>query len=435
MIYTVGGTPEPIIKSILTYKPEICYFLCSEETEPMVTKILTEVRTKDQSLTPESLVRRVKTPEDIIECYRTAHQTLTEARKKYQNYMISIDYTGGTKSMSAGLVLAATKFGNFAIGKGAYAMEPFKYIGGELRDQYGRVVTGHEHPLDRNNPLQEFVIEDVEEAVTFFNNYHFDAAETIFKKCYEKISDPRIKLAQEMAEAFGCWDAFRHAEALGIFSRIMALIKDISKFEILPEDFVDTLRNMEKLLLKLSHRRGPKLNPDYDPKLVALDMICNAERRIENERYDDAAIRAYRAVEMMVAARLEKEYGINMSQPNWVNFERSYPGKKDTLLRKFDNRLPQELYLWHVAILLEVLGSPLFKVFKDRMFDIDNLRRRRNKLILLHGFSRATKDVAEGFLKISKDFIAGWLELDREQLEEQLKRLRFPKLSPEHLIL
>jgi len=137
MIYTVGGTPEPIIKSILTYKPEICYFLCSEETEPIVTKILTEVRTKDQSLTLESLVRRVKNPEDIIECYRTAHQTLTEARKKYQNYMISIDYTGGTKSMSAGLVLAATKFGSFAIGKGAYAMEPFKYIGGELRDQYG----------------------------------------------------------------------------------------------------------------------------------------------------------------------------------------------------------------------------------------------------------------------------------------------------------
>lgn len=435
IVYTVGGTPEPIIKSIITYKPEICYFLCSKETEAIVTKILTQIRTKDQTLTLTHHIKRVKNHEDIIECYRTAHQTLIEARKNYPSHRISIDYTGGTKSMSAGLVLATAKFGNFVAGKGAYAIEPFKYIGGEVRDQYGRVVTGHERPLDRNNPFQEFVIEDVEEAVTFFNNYHFEAAESVFKKCYEKVSDPRIKLAGEVARAFGCWDTFRYTKALEIFSRIMASIEDISKFEILPEGFLTTLSNMEKLLLKLSHRLGPRINPNYDPNLLALDMVCNAERRIEMERYDDAAIRGYRAVEIIVAATLQKEYGINMSRPDWVKFERSHAGKKDMLLQKFGNILPEQLLLWHVSTLLEVLESPLSKVFKDKMFDIDNLRRCRNKLILLHGFSRATEDVAKGFLKISKDFIASWLQLNQEQLEEQLKRLRFPKLLPEYLIL
>jgi len=97
IVYTVGGTPEPIIKSILTYKPEICYFICSKESEALTNKILAEVQNKNPTITVTPHTQLVKNHEDIIECYRTAHQTLKEAKEKHPNHTISIDYTGGTK--------------------------------------------------------------------------------------------------------------------------------------------------------------------------------------------------------------------------------------------------------------------------------------------------------------------------------------------------
>jgi CRISPR-associated protein (TIGR02710 family) len=441
-IYTVGGTPEPIIRSILTYKPEVCYFICSRETEPLVAKILEEAHARDPSFTTTSHIERVKNHEDIIECYRTSHQILMDARRKYPNHRISIDFTGGTKSMSAGLVLAATKFGNFTAGKGAYATEPFKYIGGEVRDRYGRVVTGHERPLDRRNPLQEFLIEDVEEAISLFNNYHFEAAEIIFNKCYSKLGDPRFKLMERASQGFKYWDKFMYEKALEVFNQMDLLIQDISKFELLPDTFLKIWEERKRILRKLSlwvpgrtGRRG-KPNPEHDPNMEALDMICNAERRIEMERYDDALIRCYRAIEMAVSATLKKEYKIRMEKIDWNEFERLYPGKKEILLQRL-GRLPESLWLGdeELCVILEVLGSPLVNVLRDKKFDVDNLRIRRNRLLLVHGFQTVTKDIANGSLKLCKEFIANWMQLNLEQIDEKLAYLRFPKLSPEYLIL
>jgi len=287
-----------------------------------------------------------------------------------------------------------------------------------------------------NNPFQEFVIENLEDGVTFFNAYHFEVAEKIFKKCYQKISDPRIKLASEMAHAFGCWDTFQYEQAVETYSKITKLVKEMANFEILSETFKNTLTSMKKSLNKLSYSFGRRLNPNYDRELSALDIVCNAERRIETGRYDDALIRGYRAIEIIIEAKIEKENKIKIWDPLWESdFIRLYPEKVRILSEKFKDKLPKRPYLEDVLTLLEVLESPFLKILSDKKFDIDNLRTRRNKLRLIHGIGCATKSDAEGCLKTSKDFMANWLQLTPEQLEEQLKKLRFPKLSPEHLIL
>jgi hypothetical protein len=106
LLISVGGSPNPIIFSIECNKCEHIIFFCSRDTLSELPAIREKVADKVKIIDYEKIV--TENYEDIGTCYRAIVQRLPEILSMWQfSYDdVVIDYTGGTKAMSAALVLA-----------------------------------------------------------------------------------------------------------------------------------------------------------------------------------------------------------------------------------------------------------------------------------------------------------------------------------------
>ena len=127
LIVTVGGSFQPIVTAIRTLSPDRVVFLCSDgdkgskfqvigegnpcevrrgaEVVERLPNIPTQVGLGDR-FQPERDVVLIQNPDDLSECYRLTTE-LVRTLQQSSDYEIVADYTGGTKTMSAALVLAA----------------------------------------------------------------------------------------------------------------------------------------------------------------------------------------------------------------------------------------------------------------------------------------------------------------------------------------
>src|SRR5882724_3787340 len=111
LIVSLGGTPEPVVKSIETHRPDYLCFFSSQESNakeyPNVKKKLDEM-----GLSPkiESII--VDDVNDLVHCYEKALEVAHKIEKQgISPGDVVVDYTGGTKTMSAALTLATVTKG------------------------------------------------------------------------------------------------------------------------------------------------------------------------------------------------------------------------------------------------------------------------------------------------------------------------------------
>lgn len=89
MIMSLGGTPEPLIKSISTYAPEKVIFLASHDSVPLSRGILSEVAEK-----PKSEFVITEDPNSLYECYRKARECIERICKtNFVPREIMVDYS------------------------------------------------------------------------------------------------------------------------------------------------------------------------------------------------------------------------------------------------------------------------------------------------------------------------------------------------------
>lgn len=126
LFVTVGGSPQPIITAVEALQPERVIFVCSDGRTGTVSQVLDEgtpceirhgpeARKKLPNLPtvlklggrfdPQTDVLRLSAPDEPGECYRIISEAMTALEVEARD--IAVDYTGGTKSMSASLVMAA----------------------------------------------------------------------------------------------------------------------------------------------------------------------------------------------------------------------------------------------------------------------------------------------------------------------------------------
>lgn len=308
LILSCGGSPEPLIYSINNIEPDFVYFLCSKESESEVEKIISDVNYPYDKFS----IKIVENHESMDDSFAKSREIIKELEDDYDT--IHVDFTGGTKPMVAGLVLAA-------IGENC----SYSYVGSvnsESRDKggLGVVRNGFELIKEQKDPYDVFAVMEFEKGMDFFNRYQFNAACTNFHEANRKLESENLKelsnLYLDIVEAYDKWDKFNNKIVnVGLITRSFNKIKDtIDNSDNIKKylnseypDFISQINNnLEFLRLKLS--QGSPINPDDVPFYLA-DLLNNAERRIEETKFDDAVARLYRSIELIAQLKLV-EYGL-----------------------------------------------------------------------------------------------------------------------------
>src|SRR4030042_403000 len=230
LICTVGGAPEPIITSKKHWKPVRILFLPSKETRDSIDKIdksiiSTAVKEGIPILPGCYDITIVPDPQDFTACVEDFRK-LTEDVQKWltrgENYLVVVDFTGGTKCMTASLALHAQRWNCF-----------FSYIGGAERTKngVGIVVSGKEQIVHSHNPWDVLGYQAIEDAVVLFDQRAFAAAANGLKTIFARINSPQnkreISTFKLLAEAYDAWDRFHLKLALSRLSDVQKNFNDI----------------------------------------------------------------------------------------------------------------------------------------------------------------------------------------------------------------
>lgn len=146
LICTIGSSLAPIVTSLKHWQPERVVFVPSDKTEKYISGIISLTEQNDLRISPGQCDTLVLTDEqDFASCVKELRD-LTPLVKKWlergDRYQVVVDFTGGTKCMTAALALQARDWRCI-----------FSYVGGQERtsDGVGIVVSGKEQVLHTSN--------------------------------------------------------------------------------------------------------------------------------------------------------------------------------------------------------------------------------------------------------------------------------------------
>jgi len=305
LICSVGGTPEPLVKTLLYWRPARVIFLPSEQTRSHVDVALRAyAETAGAPLSPGQYdVRVVSDAEDLHGCVRSLRSLDAEVRswitRPGGDYRVIVDFTAGTKCMSAALALVARRW-------------PcrYSYVGGQQRTKegVGVVQTGAERVVHSANPWDAFGYQAVEDAVTVFNHGGYAAAAALLDNAMKHVGKPEVKrelaTLKAVVDAYAAWDRFDHQQAAQRFADALRNRNDLTA--LFPHDGSSLIVRLERHL-----DRADELKKQKEPTIAWIeDLMHNARRRAAERRFDDAVARLYRAFEALAQIRLRNRHGI-----------------------------------------------------------------------------------------------------------------------------
>ncbi|MDD5703107.1 MAG: TIGR02710 family CRISPR-associated CARF protein [Dehalococcoidales bacterium] len=420
MLITVGGSPDPVINSIRHYQPQKVYFFASQESVEIIPAVKAALAAGGSPQFKDIKVM-IEDINDVTGCYRRMLECAEDIeRDGIPASEVLADFTGGTKVMSAALMMAASLKG--------YRLN---YTGGgeRTRNGSGTVISGSEQPFLQINPWEALALENRQRAIQMFNSYHYAAAASLFAAAAEKTADGRLKkylsIMQKLAEAYAEWDKFRH---IAVVQRFSALIRDLKAYvELLPDAGAISL--LETVSLNWGYLQ--KFSQDsYNFKNVCtyhvLDLLANARRRAEEGKYDDAVARLYRVLEMIEQVEFKEKYNLDTARiplsdkrilaavlriGNSFHKEKYFGNQSDTL------KLPCAASYQMLAALDSELGKKYLAVSSQ----LEDLLSARNNSILAHGQNPLDKDTFEKFWQLI-------LQFSRINLQDlpQFPRLEIP---------
>lgn len=437
LVLSVGGSEEPLIYSIKKFKPDFIYFLHSKDTKKSVYKILDEF---DYETSQYSL-KELNNEQSLEESFSKSREIISSLKNDYD---VNVDFTGGTKPMVAGLVLAA-------IGEEC----KYSYVGstkgreGRDKDGVGVVVSGFEEIISQKDPYDLYAVVEFNRGMDFFNKYQFTAAKSNFSAASEKLEDENLKelanLYVDLVELYDVWDKFNNLttvkKTLNIYleNQILKKINDSENIRNTLEDespsFLSQIEaNIEFLKLKISRKGAINLN---NVKYYLPDLLNNAVRRIEEGKYDDAVARLYRATELIAQTGLVNEGFID---ENRLKINKIFRIGLDAI-NNCDNKEAVDYVTnldEYVYANKGVLKIPLYKSFeflehlncqyaKDYLADksLKNMVNKRNDSLLAHGLNPISKEDAENLFESVLKYSIGVFP----EIEKYMEMAKFPKFK------
>ena len=380
----VEGLADALAFSIRHHNPDLTVFVVTQESQQSTLPLIIEKAKPKQH---EVII--LEDPDNIKAIYETLQPKISQLKEKSD--ILAIDYTSGTKAMTAALAILAA----------LYEANILSYITGVRKN--GIVQPGTE----QIQPIHPYFIsaeQKLKTAIRFFNQAQYRTAAAILREI-AKIKDPKINAKitpiLNLAEAYDLWDKFQHEKAFQKLKRIK----------------MEELNKNKQFLGELTSRI--KQNKQPEPHLIA-DLINNSKRRAQKEsKYDDAVARLYRTIELIAQYQLKTKYGIEPA---------SCPRSMlpPTLIEKW--KVPPEIEKLKLALqkdyeLLEAMGDELgAKYHQDK--SLQDLLTKRNTSILAHGLSPVTREA--------------WQKLYRKTLEyaeTAIKNIKSLTIMAEHIKL
>ncbi|MCY3999903.1 MAG: TIGR02710 family CRISPR-associated CARF protein [Bacteroidetes bacterium] len=331
---------------------------------------------------------------------------------------ITLDFTRGTKAMSAALVLAGV----------AWNIPILRYIEGERGDG-GRVIAGTEK-IKSVNPEVATARQQIIMIERLMRRGDFEAVSKLsIKNSSRKESLPESMLTQSkayiyVAKIYAAWDRFDYKSALELMTNNEELISSAGEFSPTQE--------MKEWMGHLAEIPSREIDSDqYEERMaeytgyLVCDLLANAERRFRDGHFEDAGTRWYRVLELIGQYRL---------------FDHGYDSgrlpENDDKVKEFNNYLlkkkskPLDSRNGFMTSSKFQTFRFLKKTFKDPMSTLllseanKDYVRARNHGLLAHGFKSLSSglnqdDATEiikslnGILKRDKNISDQWILVAR----------------------
>ena len=362
---TVDSLAKALTQSVDRHRPDKVLFVVTRESEEITLPIILK---NIKNYAYEKI--RVDNPDNIQQIYETLHPKIRQIREESDSMVI--DYTSGTKAMTAALAMLAT----------LYEANELSYISGKRVN--GIVQPGTEQVISIR-PYFATAEQKIKTAIQFFNKAQYEAATAILTEIQKTIKDPailnRTAPLLKLGKTYALWDKFQHQKAFKILKKI---------------DMPELAKN-KQFLGQLVNRLTR--NDEPEPYLIA-DLICNAERRgKEQQKFDDAVARLYRTIELIAQYKLKRQYNINPSKaetskiPKELLEKWSIPKKTETI----------KLSLERDYELLKALGDKLGQKYEEDK-QLKNLLSKRNMSILAHGLEPVNKQTYQQLYTITLEY-------------------------------
>jgi len=324
---------------------------------------------------------------------------------------VTLDYTGGTKTMTAAMVLAGT----------ANERITLQFMSG-CRSDLHQVEAGSEGPVEMPRELiglgRLFSV-----ARSFVENRNYSAALAVIEQAANitrkklHISPPkswrvRINTWKDWLYTLDAWDRFDHQEAMSSWKK--AYDQDTNwAMQFKMDGLSDRLRS-------LSESAG-KPTPE-----ILEDLWLNAKRRAALGVYDDGLARLYRLAEATVQGKLWTCHQINTGR---IDPQRLTEDEFAKASKRKDPKSGEEyclLPLWDSLLLLQRLdrSDPVVDAWprsQDGNFINPEWQLGRNQSILAHGFRATHKNEYEKAEKwFRQHLLLVWQEMLNRKISSQL---------------
>jgi CRISPR-associated protein (TIGR02710 family) len=351
--------------SLNQQNPDVAVFLVSQKTKTETFPLIEEILKTNKP----NLVYNAEIFDEVNE-FEVLHKSYLSIIKKYikQGFApknIVVDYTSGTKPMSAAIVSAGI----------AAEVSLISYTYGQ-RGEGGRVKPGSEKITSLSTNL--FTTEKkISQAVVLFNKTLFDAAADLlssFKDIPHPDYENKINFLIQISKALSFWDKFNFISSFEILTKICKDKNLMNEANLLGI-------GINKLTQSVNFLKEKNVN-DYK----VLELISNAKRRANECKYDDAVARLYRTLEMIGQIEFEKEFKCNTSDVYIDNIPSDL--QEEIKLKYFDSKDGKiKLPLFAAFDLLHKNKNKIGELFFNSLEDIKKVLHLRNNSILAHGNS------------------------------------------------
>lgn len=380
---TRSDIAEAIVYSIAQQQAEYAVFLCSKKTAEETLPLVLEKLGWDAG----RYRTHVCADEDNVE------SLFIEWNRRWDDWLdhrpasqVIVDFTSGTKPMSAAAAL-------LAVARGAAAVS---YVTGE-RDDTGRVTRSTGVATIAPNLVTAH--RQLHLAVEHFHTGSYAAARDIAAG-YLKIENLKDDHLREVARsihyiaaACDAWDRFDYRAAYAAMHDSRGYWNDWP--------WVDSREQLTANAAIIKEAKKACGSQAFSPPLAA-DLFGNAQRCMDRQAWDDAVARLYRACELLAQIVLLREHGLKTGDIHTGKLPQEL---RETYEHKRGHDGKIKLGLQESYCLLKKLGRALGREFISRYGehpkwgDLHNRLEKRNQSLLAHGVAPIAKDDAEALFR------------------------------------